>query len=475
MTTQKIKYKIEHYPKLSTGDYSSTPNIIEESINWDEDLSIEATADTFMFKVVNINRRYSTNSGDNFTFDVDDKIKIYVKTGTTDFTDDDLLITGIIGEVKHELNESTREILVRGTNLLERLLSCPKTSTAGNVPAYQHIINLLGQYDDENPKKRFFQSTTTEGRIAEWENILLNDGSTNDDTSLRNNTTNIQYSYSEYKPIIEHIEQLSKKEINKDGDFIFYLDKNWKFHWNLKTTTPEKTLIEGEDFRRIVAKKSIWEVVTAIIVDCGKDPDGWRILAVGYHEKNAAEYGLRWSPARESLDISSGLLNKCRESSGWTAGTESNYPSASDYPFTMPWKASHTHKIGGFFGREVTVGDDVIVENDSEFRSEIRAEARFQGKQWIQSFLENAGKARWKIDITTTGSHWSDPNGLNKPSIGVMHWIEAPSIGDFTGNWSGDNRHKARLVHVSHNLDRRGWTVDLHFEDDIEFVPLRVS
>ena len=102
----------------------------------------------------------------------------------------------------------------------------------------------------------------------------------------------------------------------------------------------------------------------------------------------------------------------------------------------------------------------IRVKNDSEFNAEIVAQARYEGKQWIHSVLERAGKARWKVDIHVRGTDWENSSVLNKPTIGNLFPITSNSA-----DWTKKN---LRLHQANHELNRNGWIVTMRFEEDIE-------
>ena len=444
---KKIKYLIEHYGKVRAGVYSSTANTISNATDFDKDLSIEATADTFTIRLPNTNNIHSDDVGTNFIMDVDDRILIYIKSGEAEFDDNDLVMDGIITEVRPELSVDNKELVITGLNRLEKLMNMLWYIDETSMPAWKIIVNLIGHTDDENSTK-FFTSSTEAGRQYEWTNNWGN----------ATNTTSINH-FREFTPVFTLIEEVSRSDINKDGDYAFWLSPDNKFRWVLKDSTPVSTFAEGTEIINYKAKRGIWDVISAMIIDCGRDAAGSRINTGLYDETSAAEYGLKFAQKKEMINISGPLFDLCRKQTGWTSGSDKWYPDAADYPFTIPWPASHAHTIGG---TPYAVGATIIVANDAAFNAEIKAEARYQGKQKIKEILKRTGTARWKIDVQVRGIDWEDATGLNKPAPGYVHNLDIPSLG-----WTGTNMKPIRLRQVSHDFSNSGWTVDLHFEEDV--------
>lgn len=451
-----LKSRIDVYRK-SGGVYPSSASFSVDNLETaDTDVEIAATADTFTVVFGNAHNIHGA-LGAKF-FEVDDKLRIYITASAAGITGATTpVFEGIVTRISHEVD--AKKITVEGVNLLEKLLNALTLGAYTSSTASEIIQNLIEKVNDDIP----------DGQHISW--------------YAGNSTTTEAISYyRRYMPVFQMIEELSRKETNLYGDFIYYLDLNNNFHWELKTTAPESLeYAEGTDFISLKAEKSVYDVVTALVADVGMDPYGRPITAIDYNINLAQEYGLRWGNAVQPVDRAGSLLRQCRacaiggSNAGiygpWTtlesaADPDKNLPSAADYAFNwgggntgfkFPWTSGATHKIGG---TTYAKGATMYATTNAQFVAEIRYEARRLGKIYIKEVLRNSGIPRWKVDGAIQGSHWEQT--MSSPSIGSLNNIVSKTFG-----WVGTGKKALRLKHVSHNISRRdGWVVKVHFEEE---------
>lgn len=440
----KIRYLIEVYHKGDNNVYSTSPDVsITDGLAFDNDASIKSTADSFSFRVQN-----TETSPGNFKYagniKIDDRVMIYI-TSQADISDSNkssyLRFDGGIVEKSYNNTVDGRILSISGLNRLEKLMNFTYPGIFKDKTAPTIIQELVGHVNDDNPVKITFDTT--------------NSDITGFDT--------IQY-WRNYRPVFEMIEELSRQSINKKFNAYYYLTPDNNFIWKQKShDTDELVLEEGVDFTVIQIREKVWDVINAMIVDCGKDCYGRGIHCFSYNEVSAAEYGLKWAPGIEvESEIAENIKNDQRSQATWVDANEDGLPD--NYPFTMSFKER------GDDGVVPQVGSNQSVANDAAFNSAIRKEAKWAGVDWINQVLDLTGTVRPKVKITIPGSHWetgvldSSDNPLNQ---GDLVTIKCPSNGiSKSYNWiSGVD---LRLFSISHSLERNGWWVTLDLEEDME-------
>jgi len=438
----KILYKIEVFWKDDDNIYSTTPDAtITDGVAVDTDLGIESTADTFQFRGYNTKKPDGSFRFQN-TFHIDDRIAIYLKvdSGTGTWTDSsDKRMDGLITELGAEVGDEGRLLIVKGTSRVEKMLNFVFPAVYTNQAASTIIQNLLGHVND--------------GQAQRPDGVRINQ--INWASGNATTTANLSYHRS-YKPVFEMIEELSHIGINKTGNFIYYMDTDDNFVWLAKDWISSATITEGVDFNSIKVTTKVWDVINAMIVDCGVDAYGRTIVALYYDEISAAEFGLRWAPSKESeTEIGQQLVNDCltkMKNEGKYADT-SNFPTG--YPFTMPWNTRASN--GDLTGAALTAN------SNTEFNSELRKEARFQGQEWAKSVVDLSGTVRPKIDVTLRGAHWYNASELNRPIQGDLLTVSSNAIQS-----TGVSQDEFRIIDMNHTLSRNGWMIDIRLEEDIE-------
>src|SRR3990167_521326 len=499
----KIKYLIEIYQKLLDEDetiigWSTTPDlIIEDSIAWDSDGSIETTADTFTVRLENTKLKaggyaFISDTGE-LKVKVDDRVLIYITAGTDtlgyanepsapDPNETDpgghLIFDGQVSEITSEVNPDNRLFLIKGVNRLEKLLSFSAPSIFKQTSTFKSrapniIVNLLSQINKSTIKSSSgaYPNQIIGGGLddatgqLQWIGNCKNPWTDNDGFNLNFPSGEstafpvIQY-WRDYKPVFELIEELSRKNINKVGNFYYYLDQYNRFIWRFRGTDAKGvTLTEGTDLLNIKITEKVWDVVNAMIVDAGSDPRGRRILAFSYNPRSAAEYGLRWAPGleveREIARTISEDQHTQTTAPAWADTNNDDFPDAytgGGFLMTFQDRNSDGTLIAG----------DYRVANDNAYNSAIRKEAKWTAIAWINSILEMTGHVTPKISVSMQGSHWesgvTDKNGNTfKLRQGDPIIFVVPSRG-WTVNIPETTR-TLRLVEMDHNLDSNGWII----------------
>ena len=209
----------------------------------------------------------------------------------------------------------------------------------------------------------------------------------------------------------------------------------------------------------VTMTEKVWDVVNAMIVDCGIDARGRGIHAIAYDEASAAEYGLRWAPTIEvETEIAEAVKENQQEQPGWVDANKDGFPDT--YDFTMTFRERTD------VGVVPQSGAYLVVSNDVEYNNALRKEIKWTGVEWIKSVLDITGNVRPKCDVTMQGSHWETgvlDSGNNPIQQGDMVEVESATFG-----WSGVKKMKLRVKSLNHELSWKGWIVTLRLEEDVE-------
>lgn len=449
----RIKYKIEVFQKDKNNDYSTTADYtFTNSQTFSADVSIETTADTFNVSIENTRSRssgvtsYSMLNGTEIKIKNDDKIIIYLKSGTTAFTDSDIIFVGLIKEIQYDVTVDGRKMNIKGVNLLEHLTKStysavyPRTGVTSASDIVQDLINEANDFQMRS------KSTGIRANQITWK-------SDNDVTTAVVNYQAI------YRPIFELIAEVSSQKVNREFNAIYYLNSANEFVWKQKSATLTATLTEGRDFLSCKVQYKVWQVVNAVIATAGKDCYDKSILCFTYNENSAAEFGLKWHEGIEVADKASEIKRTESGKDAFPKGSTSAFPVSYSPTWTFSFK---TRNADG-----TPTSTDATATSDATYNAAIKEEARWQAVEFLNGYLDRSGVATPKIDLSLDGTVWESGTDIIgntlKISNGEKVKLDLPSF----GLTSGDTLN-LRVMSVNHSFGTRGWNVTLSVETDIE-------
>jgi len=319
------KYRVVH-----TDYETSTETDITEAIDVSTREGIETTVDSFSFRI-------SGRGLGSIYIDVEDAIKIYFGRGRSAPTS--LIMDGIVNSIKYESTNKGDLYVISGVNKLEHIMNnvipaaYRATDTTGPNTASQIIEDLIDKVNMFN-----------DGLKTKWTNI----GKT-----VTATTKKIDY-YEMDKPIYHHIEQLSTNEYTGNGTYVYYLDSSNNFVWKLRPSDDAGqetgTIEEGKDMLNIKLEKGIFNIINALIINCGTDVSGRKITTYKINSPSIGKHGFKWKYV-----------------------SKTNY--ASNY----------------------------IAANTGATDSEVRDYARREAKGWAEDALKILGAPRYKATIEVRG------------------------------------------------------------------------
>ena len=426
------KCQIRRYKKVSDGVWSSSYETIDLT---DMTLTEGLTVTRDMFNLTIDNPKGKNAS----FFNVDDRVEIYLYTGSSP-SSDDLIFDGLILETDYELS-TKRLITIRGANRTQELLSNLVLLTFANntKKTNEAIFDIISQVNNNNRARSNFNS-------QRWINPsgIVTTNSKGEPLPIKNFVVT-------YKPAYDAILQFSDNEYTNDGQYIFYVDHQNVFHWTYKSTIvpPGYTFSEG-DVIKMRIQRGVWSVYNSVIADVGKDCNNHGNHILQINPRNALSQGAKWKFLDYS-SISPNLIDEQykKDPSKWDQADEGNmkirkgnYPNT--YPFTMTFKKINDENI--------ELDESWVVSNDNEFNKAIRMRAKYEGRQRAKGFLEKYGEVQYKAQI--------EINGTTSFEKGYKAFVTSPS--------AGLNSYPLRIVEISHSFNSSGWITALNLEEDTD-------
>lgn len=341
----------------------------------------------------------------------EDRVEIsQVKNGTS-FTNDDLVMAGLVNDVSGDSDDRNRYLIIRGVGLIEILfntLAFSKSydSSSGNrtntVPGL--IQNVISQVNGLNA-----------GRVINWVGNTIN--------SEGKSFPQITY-YVNYKRSLDIIEELSSDRYTKDGQYYYYVNFNkvtgeFDFYWKPKKfTSVSSTLKEGVDAFKLKYDLNDDKVVNAVIYNCGLDPAGHGMEFLHYSSQGNTFNGgggTKWLYLTETSHIGDDILNNefNAQSSNWetTSGgaRKESFPKDSSYPYTFTFQDRDPDTL-------FPTGSAATASDDDGFIDAVRLEAKGRGKAYAKRVtdLYNSAKNTFKITMPFSSTNEYVPGEVIK-------------------------------------------------------------
>jgi len=263
----------QRYRVVHTDYETSVDTDITEAVDISTREGIESTIDSFQLRI-------SRRGLGGLSIDVEDTIKIYCGEGLSAPTS--LIMDGVINNITYFSNNKGDGFVVAGVNKLEHvmhnILPAPwrkvDNKTASDIVKY--YISEINDYNSHPPG------------MSNWINI----------GSLVTDTTKIIDYQSIDKPIFQHLEELATNKYTGAGPFIYYLDSSNRLVWKPRPTDAagsESDIIEeGVDIIDVKIVYGVYDVINALIINCGVDFNGHKITAHVINSSSIGKVGWKW-------------------------------------------------------------------------------------------------------------------------------------------------------------------------------------
>lgn len=435
--------KILHYPKETENTWSATSTEILNTIDLQSNNNIETKSDTFQFQL------YAESTINIHTYGLDDKFEVFAKnfaegediteidTENNNEFDATFIYSGVLNNWRHDTGEDgTRQLIIQGASFSERLLKTAlpagyisEGATIHNTPTI--IQNLLEIVNDNSGGKNIYWDPT---------NPPLN--------SEGNAFKTISYA-TQYKPVYQHIMDLSQDKYTGDGAYYFYIRSDHSgnyLHWQKRDSVViSGTIIENQHFVLPKVEYGVWDAVNYLIINAGQDPKGNGITTYAVDIPSLGEIGMRskYIP----IDAAEALHQVEQQGNRASFGSESRFPIS--YPYTTKFEDPD-------FPQEV-------LADESEYLSWFRRAAKFIAEKKGNEYINKYKYARYKMKAEA-------PYGEKLLVLGEVYKINSPTVG-----FVGSRQPNLRLVDIINHINDDGWVTEYSFEQDWEAVVLEQS
>ena len=303
---------------------------ITQAVEISTDEGVEAKTDTFAFKVL---RKNLPSGAENI--DIEDEIKIYLGGGPVA---GNLVMDGVVKEMIYDIRLNGKYYIIKGVNRLESLLTNPMPATFSSSDT--KAPDGTGWRAGDMIKYFVDQVNEFQSLRENWVNIGTGQISTT--------TKHVDY-YSEYKPVFQHLEELSTNDYTGNGQYVMYLDTSNGLVWKPRPSTTTGTLREGEVLRMKITKRT-YDTTNYLVINCGNDLVGHRISTYAVNLDSVGKIGIK-----------------------------------------------------GKYVAKPEIARNIIATNSGASNDTIRNKARDEGKRWGDMVVKLLGAPRYKAEIDVRG------------------------------------------------------------------------
>lgn len=469
--------------------------------DWDEiDVSaitaqtnIEVRRDSFRVTVPNINRRrddgvvifdsierlndidanFSLDAARSINpFDNDDEFRI--QAWNKGLSSPEIIVEGSIFDVDYESGDNGQEYSLAIANRTHELLHAKEPALfnigSQNLTPAQMIVQLVDRANNKNTKSKQINAELAIGSVVSGEFVRTGGGyiwPVQKDGSTMKKPTYI----SKYLSLYQHVKKLASPDFTGDtaaGTYLYFVDKDNNVHFKPRSKDIISPDVEENLVANVRLDQNTDDVINAVILHAGQDPNGNGITAVVYDAKSAAEVGTRWK--YKPITVVADRIQVEERKNGPTANPGKEIPDDSMYPDSYPWILQDP--VLTFTGVERgtnPVGDAAIgfpngpysssreVKNDTEYKNAIRNKARQEARIIGQELLNKYGKQLFECVVELE-------YGNNDFELSRFYNVKIPSR-----NYDGTtNVLNLRLVAINHNFSRDGWTTALTLREDFK-------
>jgi len=251
-----------------------------------------------------------------------------------------------------------------------------------------------------------------------------------------------------YKPFIDHLEDLSTDKYTGDttaGVYVSYVDEHNYLHWEPKLFDVKATINEYEH-TSISLSKDVDEVINAVIVNAGTDPNHNGVLALSFNASSMGLNGARWM-YKGKTDIIDEIYRREKNSGDRTddhgnliSGTDNagNRIAENGYPESYPWIIQTSES--DLYGKWSYVAGTTTVNSNDEYKNYIRRVGKRQGERKGDDIIKYSGdpriKCKWELENGNTDFQPNQMITINIPSLNLKKTLRIMSITDtFANDW----------------------------------------
>jgi len=243
---------------------------IDNIISFDCQGGLKTRVGTANFQVANINNRWTSSfTGSGLKFHIDDSATAWLGDATIGSA---IVFPGFVNEITQTDDTQRQLIKVSLVNKIERMLSMMDAKDYGTGSKASDILKDI--ITRINGYRKSGEPAIGIGMIEDTKDP-------------------ISYAYN-YKTVVDILKELAVKEKTGKGQYIYYIDTNNNLVFKPRPSDPVVLTVHEHNFTKFDATYGVFDVVNAVIVNCGKDNDGKTVLAMGVNYSSVTDIGFRW-------------------------------------------------------------------------------------------------------------------------------------------------------------------------------------
>jgi hypothetical protein len=393
-----LKQKVELYKQQGTEFSSSADLSTVDAFDIKIDHSTQDAKDSFEFKILNSNNKFFDSQR---IFEVGDRIKIYIwRNAQTETDPTDLVMDGLITEPPMKISSNGRMLTIKGFSRTDLMFASLVFLNRQDLTLPQIIKLIIDEVNSDN----LLQAGSAK-KINYVYNGVDQDGNatTDDDTISDTNSSSVTFTEiiqvrEIYRKAIELIKKYSSPEYTNDGNYVYYLDPENKFHWGPRNTTVTSTqMTEGDDIEDIEIKISKEDIITAVVVNVGMSPSNRGNTAVAINPSGVTKHGARWKFISKLQNLSESIMTFEEQNNQASFDiNKDRFPTS--YPYTTHFKSSADFPTNPVLNLpSATAGSTITVDSDDEYDAVIRREAEYIGEQFGNALLEVYANPKFEV------------------------------------------------------------------------------
>lgn len=278
--------------------------------------------------------------------------------------------------------------------------------------------------------------------------------------------------YRDDSPAYEAILELSRKEwTDDDVEYYSYIkpigERRYKFVWAPKLETIGREITEGIDFDLISFNNDRAEVISSLVVVCGKDANNNTIRQTVYGD---FRYGSRTKRISSTITTNIFMYETDKNRASFDFIEDQKYPTS--YPYTTAISVTDEEvKVGKgtFFGNFLNVTGQYTLTNKTDFNKFIRYLSRARAIVYGRDYLGGTRRTR---DVLVLRFYATPASNIP----GSVDNLVIPSIG-----WTGDGYNISDTTKVMRlstrkiSVNKDGLYTECEYSEDKRFDKLEAK
>jgi len=293
-----VNWKIVHYVRLSSKTWDSGSELTDYR-DVQVDLSLGSGKDRYNFKTNVIGPNINS----------EDKIVIYRRTDNGPFTDNDLLISGVVRTVTPNKTGSINDLSISGYNFSDSVMSGLVFVDATTLPVNEMLQQAISSLRLNN-----------EVFTVSWNN-------SNPTTTTGGESFPLCNERLFNKPFSQILDKYVSQKKTGDGNYFWYVNSNNELTWGPITDAVTETFDESIiPMRTFKPTKDVNDVKNFVVIKGGLDADG-RVIQSRYADyPSITKHGFKYYILADEAATTQTVQDIDKAMSGVNSMKDASYP-----------------------------------------------------------------------------------------------------------------------------------------------------